>query len=130
MTYKEIERFQRILPQLEAFHSEFDALTKKSANSPLNVFKLRIVNQAIADANGILGPATLPIRNFSQFEDVELPTNSDVSMVLAQYLEAMELLRVRNLRKDRMSRWYWIIEDSENDMELQTASPRRGMSLK
>ena len=130
MKREQIEKFQRILPQLQAFHSEFEGLTKKAANSPLNSFKLRIVNQAIASANEVLGAELLPIGGFSQFDDTELPSNSDVSMVLAQYLEAVEILRARNIKSDPIGRWYWNTDGGEYDPDMTTAPPRRGMSLK
>ncbi|MES2439971.1 MAG: hypothetical protein V4584_12920 [Verrucomicrobiota bacterium] len=130
MNQEQIENFQRISPQLQAFHVEFEGLTKKSANSALNAFKLRIVNQTIADANEILGDDLLPIRDFAQFNDSELPSNSDVSMFLSQYLEAMEVLRIRNIDRDSSGRWHWIAENGEYDLNMQTFPPRHGASRK
>ena len=130
MNRDQIDNFQRMLPKLQAFHSEFEGLTKKAANSALNAFKLRIVNQAIADANDVLGVELLPIHDFSKFDDSELPSNSDVSMVLAQYLEAMEVLRAKNIEHDTFGGWHWTTEGGEFDPDMQTAPPRRGISLR
>lgn len=126
MQQSEIDQFQRTLTQLEAFHREFEGLTKKAANSPLNSFKLRIVNQTLADANLILGDPFAPIRGFTQFTDEEMPSNSDASMVLAQYLESMEVLRCRNIEADTIGRWHWKVDGGR---DIPTASPRRGMTL-
>src|ERR1700752_2317712 len=100
MKRKDVDKYQRVRSQLEAFHREFEGLAKKAPNGTLNPFKLKIVNQAIDDANGVLGKEFLPIRGFTQFTDEELPSHSDVSMVLAQYLEALEVLRCRNIKQD------------------------------
>jgi hypothetical protein len=100
MKRKDVDKYQRVRSQLEAFHREFEGLAKKTPNGTLNPFKLKIVNQAIDDANGVLGKDFLPIRGFTQFTDEELPSHSDVSMVLAQYLEALEVLRCRNIKHD------------------------------
>jgi hypothetical protein len=130
MKRADVDKYQRVRSQLEAFHREFEGLTKKAANSTLNAFKLRIVNQAIADANAVLGDAFLPIRGFSQFSDEELPFNSDVSMVLAQYLEALEVFRCRHITQDDdiFKRWYWEVEDAPSQ-SIPTAPPQMGMSL-
>ncbi|SRR6266536_2124625 len=127
MKRKDVDKYQRVQSQLEAFHREFEGLAKKTPNAALNAFKLKIVNQAIDDANAVLGKDFLPIRGFTQFTDEELPSNSDISMVLAQYLEAMEILRCRNIASDGIGRWYWDVQDAER--ELPTAGPRMGMRL-
>ncbi len=128
MKRKDVDKYQRVRSQLEAFHREFEGLAKKTPNGTLNPFKLKIVNQAIDDANGVLGKDFLPIRGFTQFTDEELPSHSDVSMVLAQYLEALEVLRCRNIKHDSIGSWYWEAEDVEPET-IQTAPPRMGMRL-
>jgi hypothetical protein len=127
MKRKDVDKYQRVQSQLEAFHREFEGLAKKVPNGTLNPFKLKIINQAIGDANNVLGEDFHPIRGFTQFTDDELPSNSDVSMVLAQYLEAMEVLRCRNIVQDR-GYWYWNVEDAE-DQSMRAAEPRMGMRL-
>jgi hypothetical protein len=129
MKRADVDKYQRVRSQLEAFHREFEGLAKKAANSALNSFKLKIVNQAIADANAVLGDAFLPIRGFAEFSDEELPSNSDVSMVLAQYLEALEVLRCRNITKENiLGRWYWKADDAP-PQSIETAPPQMGMRL-
>ena len=128
MKRNDVDKYQRVRSQLEAFHREFEGLAKKTANSALNPFKLKIDNQAVADANAVLGEEFLPIRGFTQFTDEELPSNSDVSMVLAQYLEALEVMRCRNIIRGSYGRWYWKVQDLP-DEAMEAAEPRMGMSL-
>ena len=128
MKRKDIDKYQRVQSQLEAFHREFEGLSKKTPNGALNAFKLKIINQAIEDANAVLTGDYLPIRGFTQFADEELPTHSDVSIVLAQYLEAMEVLRCRNIFRGDLGRWFWNAEDADHE-SMQAAEPRMGMRL-
>ena len=129
MKRADVDKYQRVRSQLEAFHREFESLAKKAANGVLNTFKLKILNRAIADANAVLGETYVPIRGFTQFSDEELPSNSDVSMVLAQYLEALEVLRCRNIKKETIfQRWYWNVDDAPPE-SLETAPPQMGMRL-
>lgn len=124
----EVDKYQRVQSQVEAFHREFEGLAKKTPNGALNPFKLKIVNQAIDEGNKVLGKEFLPIKDFTQFTDEELPSNSDVSMVLSQYLEAMEVLRCRNIVQGSLGRWYWDVEDADHE-SMQAAEPRMGMRL-
>lgn len=128
MKRADVDKYQRVQMQLEVLHREFEGLSKKAPNGTLNSFKLNIVNQTIDDANGVVGSEFLPIRGFTQFPDAELPSNSDVSMVLAQYLEAMELLRCRNIVSGYVGHWYWHVEDG-GPQSIETAPPRREMRL-
>ena len=77
----------------------------------------------------MLGKDFLPIRGFTQFSDEELPSNSDVSMVLSQYLEAMEVLRCRNIVRGSLGRWYWDVEDADHE-SMQAAEPRMGLRVR
>lgn len=129
MKRADVDKYQRVRSQLEAFHREFEGLARKAANGLLNTFKLKILNQAIADSNAVLGETFVPIRGFTQFNDDELPSNSDVSMVLAQYLEALEVLRCRNIQKDTVfGQWYWQAGDAPSE-SIETAPPKMGMRL-
>lgn len=128
MKRSDVDKYQRVRSQLEAFQREFETLSKKTANGSLNAFKLKIVNQTLGDANTVLGDSFLPIREFKQFNDEELPSNSDVSMVLAQYLEAFEVLRCRNIRNNAVGSWYWTAEDAPSE-SIRTSPPGMGMRL-
>lgn len=130
MNRNQIEKFKQILPQLQAFHSEFEALTKKEANGAINAFKLKIVNQIIDDVNKVLGSELLPIRGFAKFDDDALPSNSDVSMVLAQYLEAMEVLRAKNIERSARGVWHWAVQGAEYDSIMETTPPRYMKNIK
>lgn len=114
MTKQEVDTFEKVNGQLEALHSEIGALSKKSQNDALNKFKLKFVNQILDEANKILGDNYKPFPDFSIFDEDEIPSNSDATMVISQYLGCMEKLRNDNITSKQeyngnkyLVRWYW-----------------------
>src|SRR5688572_3115846 len=107
MTRKEISDFEALQGQLQSFHQELTTLTKKSPNDALNKFKLNLINSALKRANTFLGKGRRPFADFEQFDEAVLPSNSDVLMIVSQYLSAFEKLRADNARMHYDS-WYWI----------------------
>ena len=122
MTREEVEAFEKIFGQMEGVHDEISALAKKSPNDGLNKFKLRFVNSAIAAANGILTNGYLPFDDFKKFDDDDLPTNSDVTFIVGQYIEELERFRADNIR---MSGGRWVYELPANEQPIYTAPPKK-----
>jgi len=122
MTEDQINSFEKCQTQLDSLHKEISALAKKSANDSLNKFKLKYVNKNLEDANKLLGSKYKPFEDFDQFEDSALPTNSDVTMILGQYLNCMEKLRSDNI-KMKSGWWYWVSD--EGDTTIVTAEPKK-----
>lgn len=79
---------KKVLEQVRTLKYEFRALSSKKPNEPLNNFKVKYVNQTLADANAVLRDDK-PYENFELFSDEELPTNSDVLMMLSLYLDRL-----------------------------------------
>jgi len=88
--FTDINRFDKVRGQLEALHEEIGILSKKKPDDAVNVFKLKFVNQVLTEANSILDDEYLPFGGFSAFDEDVLPTNSDVVMMLSQYLKCFE----------------------------------------
>lgn len=109
MTREEIDAFEKIRAQLESLHVEIGTLSKKEQNGAINKFKLKFVNQAIASANTILGEKYKPFADFFQFEEDDVPSNSDVTMLLGQYLNCLEKLRDDNVAQ-KGGYWFWRID--------------------
>lgn len=122
MNQEEVDQFEKVQAQLESLHFEISALSKKSQNDSLNKFKLKFVNDILEKANAILGSTYLPFTNFSMFDDSELPTNSDVAMMLSQYLSCFEKLRADNVYQN-LGQWYWLI-DAEKSL-VKTIMPKK-----
>jgi len=108
-TIEEVEKLEKIIGQLQAAHSEIAVLSKKSPADSLNSFKLMMINKVIKESNIVLGKKYKPFEEFEKFQEDDLPSNSDVTMVLAQYMEEAERFRSDNV-KQRMGNWYYVVE--------------------
>lgn len=116
---EEIDNFEKIFSQIEGLHQEISTLSKKSPSDALNAFKLKMINKILISANVILGDKYKPFDDFESFELDDLPTNSDVTLILSQYYECME-----NMRSDNINKYgYWLIKGQKTD--FQTAPPRK-----
>ncbi len=122
MNRQEIEAFEKIFGQMEGVHDEISTLAKKAPNDGLSKFKLGFVNATIAAANAILANGYLPFDDFEKFEEDDLPTNSDVTFIVGQYIEELERLRADNI-KPSMSRWVYNLPPSEP--AIYTAPPKK-----
>jgi hypothetical protein len=113
---EDVEKLEKVIGQLNGLHSELSLLAKKAPNDGLNLFKLKLVNKVLMSANELLVAGYVPFDDFSQFSEDDLPTNSDVTVVLTQYMEQVE-----RFRSDHMvwygSKWVYRINGSPGDIE-------------
>lgn len=124
MKTTDVHQFEKIHVQMQALHDEIGALSKKSPNDALNKFKLKLINGLIQEANSLLKGDYKPLVGFETFSEDDIPTNSDVIMVLAQYLNCLEKLRADNIKKDDFGpSWFWVINNKTSD--IRTAPPRK-----
>jgi hypothetical protein len=124
MKKEDVELFEKTNAQLMAVYEEITALSKKSPNDGVNKFKLRLINQVLQDANAVLDEKHKPFPDFSIFLEDELPSNSDVVFILAQYLNCMETLRTKNIKQNELDdKWYWVINGKIS--KVITASPKK-----
>ncbi len=109
MDQNNIDKFEKTQAQLKGLHEEISILSKKKPNDGINKFKLKFVNSVLKKANALLDKKYKPFTDFEQFEQENLPTNSDVVTILAQYLKCMETLRCDNIRctNEYRNTWEW-----------------------
>jgi hypothetical protein len=122
MNQEEVESFEKIESQMRSVYGEISNLSKKNPNDGLNKFKLNIINKLLIGANSILGDEYKPTDDFSAFDIDEVPTNSDVVFVCAQYLSCLEKLRSDNIYHS-LGEWYWVIDHERSHRE--TRPPER-----
>jgi hypothetical protein len=124
MTQAEIDSFEKVQAQIQGLHSEVSSLSKKSQNDALNKFKLKLVNQLVGEANKLLGKKYKPFDDFDQFQEDDIPTNSDVALMLTQYLNCLEKLRADNIIKEDKfpQHWYWKINGKISG--IRTTTPK------
>ena len=82
------EKSENVLSLIRTLRFEFRELSSKKPNDQVNKFKLKYVNQAIEAANELLKDGK-PYADFEKFNEEDLPTNSDVLMMLSLYLDVL-----------------------------------------
>lgn len=88
--------YDKLHGQLLTMKNQFEALSKKTPNDSVNDFKIGLVNKLLADVNGLIGNYK-PFPEFEQFESSPQVFNSDVLLILAQYLTAMHRFKQANI---------------------------------
>jgi hypothetical protein len=122
MNKKQVDNFETLSAQLKALYDEMQTLVKKSPNDVVNKFKLHLINTVLKTANGFLAETQRPIPYFSEFDEDAVPSNSDVLIVLSQYLGCLEKIRADNIAMS-MGKWYWVIGGKTSD--ILTAPPKK-----
>ena len=123
MKKKDIDKFEKLNSQLVGTYNEINLLSKKAPNDGVNEFKLKFINQVLKEANEILGKKYRPFSEFNNFNKENLPTNSDVTFILVQYLNCMEKLRVDNITTYDDNSWVWLVNGEEST--IWTSSPKK-----
>jgi hypothetical protein len=122
MTEVQIDEFEKCEAQLAGLHEEIGILSKKRPDGAVNKWKLKFVNRILEKADGILEERYRPFEGFGAFEVIGVPTNSDVVMMLAQYIRCMDKMRGDNVYVN-VGRWFWYVDGMGSN--LLTSGPRR-----
>lgn len=121
MQRENIEKLEKITGKIEGLYREITLLAKKSSTDGLNAFKLKLVNGALITANGILGDEHRPVDGFAEFDADDVPSNSDVTVVLAIYLEELERYRGDLVQYEHGIPYYTFVDGTK----LRAAPPKR-----
>lgn len=112
--------FEKLEQQLYSFLREISALSHKKPNDALNKFKLQFINAMLEGLNALLGDHR-PFPDFKKFDADDVPTNSDVVVVLSQYAAATFNFRREHTTEVAYQKWRWVVRGKASD--LRTASP-------
>lgn len=118
-TEDDVHDLEKLIVQLQGLHIEISILAKKAPNDGLNLFKLKLVNNALAKGNAILIGRYKPVEDFATFDESALPTNSDVTMVLALYMEQAERFRSNNMVYHD-HKWKYLVNGVASGIEGRT----------
>ena len=118
----QIDELEKLIGQLESIYKELAVLSKKSPNDAVNTFKIGFVNVTLKNCNAFLCKKYKPFDDFNQFDMDDVPSNSDLTFIIAQYMQAIEKFRSDNIYEE-YPEWYYRIEDS--DEEIRTAPPAK-----
>lgn len=96
-TNADVNQFLMLRELVTGLYEEMKDLTKKSSKETLNEFKIKSLNRVLKPLRELLKDQ--PTAMFLDLlEDDSLPTNSDVVIVLSQYLSAMKKYEERYYR--------------------------------
>lgn len=122
MKTKDVNFFNKTNSQLQQLHGEMCILSKSKPDNPINEFKLGFINEKLGESNLLLTGDFKPFKEFTLFDADKLPSNSDVVMVLSQYLDRLEAWRCSNIRFNQVDYdWYWVLEDDDH---LKAKAPK------
>lgn len=122
MTVEQIIGFEKVFAQLKSFYEDTNVLVKKDPKEVMNTFKLKLINKVLVQANAILAYSK-PFDDFTEFDiDGDMPNNSDVAMILGQYINCMEAIKKDNVHVFGR-RWFWKTDEDHNSSEISTSAP-------
>ncbi len=99
-TDKDVESYALLKDMLQAQRQEFDLLTKKKADGPLNKMKIKMINRVLEPLNELL--KNEPAHQFLDIlNEDEMPTNSDVVLIIGQYEKALKVFKNRYFLFDK-----------------------------
>ena len=101
--------------QLDALHQEAAASSKKHPDKPVSKFKVDLANLVLKTAREVLGTSS-PTLDFEKFNTDDLPTNSDLSFVVSQFVECAEKLKAQNIKRMYNGVWYWEVSGILTDI--------------
>jgi hypothetical protein len=107
LTAKQIDDFRSVIANLDGVQTEITAAVKRKASEPVTSFQLKLINGVLAKANAILG-GSKPVDDFEVFDPDDIPTAADVSMIVSQYVEALEKVRCGHIHKTYSGTWVWV----------------------
>ena len=108
-TKKKVESYEVAMPLLNAIYDEFKAFSKKKPDGALSKNKIAVVNRLLEKCRAVL--QSEPSFEFLDlFDEDDLPQNSDVVLMLSQYVAAMQLFKEAYWRWDNLE-WNWCVSD-------------------
>ncbi len=116
----DVDEIEKLIGQLEGHHKELSSLAKKSPNDAVNGFKLKFVNSTLLSCNDLLSENYKPFIEFITFDIDDVPSNSDVTFIISQYMQAIEKMRSDNVFQEHGA-WYYKIDNAQE--KIRTAPP-------
>ncbi len=91
-TAGKVELYQVTMPLLQAMYSEFKEFSKKKPDGAVSKAKMKVVNRLLAKCQEVL-ESEASIAYLDILDEDDVPQNSDVVLMLSQYVTAMKQFR-------------------------------------
>lgn len=102
----EVNQYNLLNPLLLGAYNEFQELSKKKPESPLNTYKVKMINRVLEPIKELLKN-----EDVSEYLDVldidDIPTNSDVILILSHYIKALEMFNEKYYRNSVKGMYRW-----------------------
>ncbi|MFC1857507.1 hypothetical protein ACFL9U_05690 [Thermodesulfobacteriota bacterium] len=99
-TEKDIENYKLLKDMLRSQKKEFDILSKKKADEQLNPMKIKMANRVLEPLKELFKHEES--HNFlDTLNEDEMPTNSDVVLIISQYETAVNGFKNRYYLRDK-----------------------------
>ena len=85
-----VTQYELLFPLLTGIYKEMQELSKKKPDTPLNTFKVKSINRILEPTKELLKEENMyPFLDILDVDDI--PTNSDVILILSQYIKSMNI---------------------------------------
>lgn len=108
-TKKKVQTYETIMPLMSSMFSEFKELSKKKPDAAVNKKKITIVNRILNKARVVLEDEE-SIDFLDLLDEDDMPQNSDVTLILSQYVAAMEEFNKKYYSWNNLE-WEWFTKD-------------------
>ena len=109
-TVEKAELHDVAMPFLTAMYSEFKEFSKKKPDGTVNKAKIKVVNRLLEKCRDVLHDE-MSIEYLDLLDEDDVPQNSDVVLMLSQYVAAMEQFHSVYFRWSGVEHC-WAIEDN------------------
>ena len=106
---EDVDQYELLTPLLESTYREISELSKKKPDAPLNAFKIKMINRILEPLKELLKNETI-IQYLDILDTDDLPSNSDVVIILSQYIEAKKMFKENYYIWDQNDGWEWNIK--------------------
>ncbi len=112
-TKVDITKYEMINPLLISAYEEMKVLSSKKQDGVLNNLKVKMINKLINSAREILVDE-INMHYLDILDEDMLPQNSDVVLILSQYIESLNQYRRKNTVRDRFGALAWRTQGNPN----------------
>ncbi len=97
-----------VMPLLQAMYHQFQELSKKKPDAVLNNSKVKTVNRLLDSCRKVL-ESEQTLEFLDLLDEDNIPQNSDVVLMLSQYVAAMNQFHSTYYGRDEMGHRRWFI---------------------
>lgn len=111
ITEADVEKYKIIYPMIQSIHKEMSVLSGKKQDGVLNTLKVRMINKLIATARELLIKEPT-LEYLEELDEDMLPQNSDVVLILCQYIQALNQYRSKNQVSVGVGNYEWRTQEN------------------